>query len=83
MRTVYEERTAQSREIERKALQANATNCSPRNFGKVCKVLWPFKTAEELSSRAGCAVRTAAYQISGESRPSAEAMIAVNLEMLK
>jgi hypothetical protein len=46
-------------------------------FGKVCKAIWPFKTAEELASRVGCSVRAAAYEISGEREPSVHSLQAV------
>lgn len=73
---------ASAREIERMLVQGTARLCSPR-FGKVCKALWPVKTAEELSSRADCAVRTAAYEISGEREPSAKSILVVITEMLR
>lgn len=76
MRSTYEQSTGIAREIERNLLQGTATICSSP-FGICCKALWPYKTAEELASRAGCAVRTAAYQISGEHEPSGQALLAV------
>ena len=64
MRSTYEERVAEARGIERTIVQGAARLCSGSAFGRACKGLWPFKTAEELASRVGCAVRTAAYEIS-------------------
>jgi len=58
------------------------TNFSPSEladnlFGRVCKTIWPFKTAEHLAAATGRAVRTAAYEVSGEREPSAQALVAV------
>ncbi len=51
--------------------------CGSSPFGRVCKALWPIKTAEELAVRVGCAVRTAAYEISGEREPSARSVAVI------
>lgn len=80
MRSVYEERISEAKTIERALVQGNARLCSS-SFGKVCKALWPLKTAEELAARAGCAVRTAAYEVSGERHPSAQSVLAVIIEI--
>jgi hypothetical protein len=76
MRSVYEDRIAEASEIERTIVQGNARICSPI-FGKVCKVIWPVKTAEELAALVGCSVRAAAYEISGERHPSAQSLLVV------
>ena len=83
MRSTYEERVAEAREIERTIVQGTARLCSGSAFGRACKGIWPFKTAEELASRAGCAVRTAAYEISGEREPSARSIAAIIVEITK
>jgi hypothetical protein len=70
-------RVAEAREIERRILQGTATLCSTSVFGRVCKAIWPSKTAEELAAAAHCSVRAAAYQISGEHNPSAASILAV------
>lgn len=76
MRSVYEQRRAEQSAIGRTLVQGAARLCSG-NFGRCCKALWPVKTAEELAARTGSAVRTAAYEISGEREPSARAIAAV------
>ena len=76
MRTVYEREIADARAIDRNIMQGTATICSPI-FGRVCKVIWPTKTAEGLAAEAGCSVRAAAYQISGEHPPSDRSMLVV------
>lgn len=76
MRSLYEERVADANRIERTIVQGDARLCSPV-FGKVCKVIWPLKTAEELASRVGCGVRAAAYEISGERDPSPQSLMIV------
>jgi hypothetical protein len=73
---------ASAREIERTVVQTDARLCS-RKFGRVCKALWPIKTSEELASRVGCAVRTAAYEIAGEREPSARSVAAIITEILE
>lgn len=82
MRTVYEREIANATEIQRNIVQGTATICSPI-FGRVCKVIWPTKTAEGLASEAGCSVRAAAYQISGEHPPSDRAMLVVINEIFR
>ena len=76
MRSVYEQKLAEATEVERTIMQGSARMCSP-NFGKVCKALWPLKTAEHLAALIGCSVRAAAYEISGEREPSAQSILAV------
>jgi hypothetical protein len=59
---------------ERNILQRHtAESCSP-GFGRICKGLWPTKTAENLAARVGCSVRAAAYQIAGDNEPSARSI---------
>lgn len=76
MHGVYERKLANASEIERNIVQGTATICSPI-FGRVCKAIWPHKTAEQLAAYAGCSVRAAAYQISGEHPPSDKSMLVV------
>lgn len=83
MRAVYEERLAEARAIERTIVQGTARLCSGSVFGRVCKAIWPHKTAEELAARAGCAVRTAAYEISGEREASGRSIAAIIIEITK
>lgn len=82
MRSVYEGRLAEASEIERNLLQGTARICSG-NFGKVCKALWPFKTAEELAARTGRSIRACAYEISGECEISSRSLMVVFLEITK
>ena len=77
MRTVYEREIANARAIERTIVQGNARLCSGGNFGRAWKGIFPHKAAEELASRTGKAVRTAAYEISGEREPSAKSLAAL------
>lgn len=53
-----------------------------KNFGVVCRALWPVKTAEELASRVGCSVRCAFGQLSGEREPSARSILVVLTEII-
>ena len=73
MRSVYEARAGEARQIERTLVQGTARLCSG-NFGKAWKGLFPHKSAEELAALVGCSVRTAAYEISGERDPSAQSV---------
>jgi hypothetical protein len=81
MRSVYEGKLAQASEIERKLLQGTARICSGK-FGRVCKALWPFKTAEELAARTGRSVRACAYEISGECEVSSRSLMVVINEIV-
>lgn len=76
MRTAYEERGGEQIEIRRTLVRGTARLCSSP-FGRACKGLWPFKTAEELAARAKCSVRAAAYELAGEREPSARSIAAV------
>lgn len=76
MRSVYETRTAEASEVQRAIVQGRARLCSS-DFGKVCKALWPLKTAEHLAAIVGCSIRAAAYEISGERDPTAQSLLAV------
>lgn len=81
MRSVYEQRVLSAREIERTLMQGNARLCSSL-FGRVCKLLWPVKTAEGLAAAIGCSIRAAAYEISGEREPSPRALTYVMGELV-
>jgi hypothetical protein len=83
MRTPYEDRLAEATISQRKLLQGAATLCSVTNFSKCCRALWPYKTAEHLAAAAGCSIRAAAYQISGEQEPSLRSAQAVFNKMLE
>jgi hypothetical protein len=76
MSALLQTRADEARSIERKVLQGTARICSPI-FGRVCKAIWPIKTAEQLAAAIDCSVRAAAYQISGESEPSARAVAVI------
>lgn len=82
MRSPYEARVAEQTAIKRAIVQGDARMCSPV-FGRVCKAIWPVKTAENLAAQVGCAVRTAAYEISGEREPSARSLTAVIIQIMK
>jgi hypothetical protein len=71
--STLQDRIAEARKVERTLAQGTARLCRPP-FGVMCKAIWPFKTAEHLAAAVGCAVRTAAYEISGEREPSAKSM---------
>jgi transcriptional regulator with XRE-family HTH domain len=75
MRTSYEAARADQIEIQRTLVQGDARLCS-RYFGMAWKGMFPHKTAEELASRAGCSVRAAAYELSGEREPSFDSIVA-------
>jgi hypothetical protein len=76
MSALLQTRADEARSIERKVLQGTARICIPI-FGRVCKAIWPVKTAEQLAAAIDCSVRAAAYQISGESEPSARAVAVI------
>lgn len=76
MSGVLQERISEARKIERTLVQGTARMCSPL-FGRVCKLIWPVKTAEGLAAEVGCSVRAAAYEISGERPPSDQSMLLI------
>jgi hypothetical protein len=82
MHGVFERNVREAREIERTLVQGNARLCSPI-FGRVCKIIWPHKTAEQLAAAVGCSVRAAAYEISGEREPTARTLAIVMVEITK
>lgn len=68
MRTVYEARIAEASKIEGQ-ICAGGDEIVPRNFGKVARVLWPFKTAAHIAAIADVDERTAKRWLSGEFDP--------------
>jgi hypothetical protein len=76
MESVYEGHVREARETQRTIVQGNARLCSSI-FGRVCKAIWPVKTAEQLAAAVGCSVRAAAYEISGEREPSARSIAVI------
>jgi hypothetical protein len=82
MRSLSEVRLTEASELQRTIVQGTARLCSG-NFGRAWKGIFRIKAAEELAARAGCSVRAAAYELSGERQPSAKsiaALIALCLE---
>ncbi len=73
MHGTYERRISEANKIQRNIVQGTAKVCSPF-FGKSCKAIHEFKTAEWLAEKTGCSVRAAAYQLSGEQKPSQESI---------
>jgi hypothetical protein len=82
MRSVYEARADEARSIERQIRQGTDKIVS-RNFGRVAKVLWPFKTAAHLATIAKTNERTAARWLSGEFEPPYVIIEAVMHETFK
>lgn len=68
MHNVYEVRIAEATAIERQIRQGTDKIVS-RNFGRVAKLLWPFKTAAHLAAISKTNERTAARWLSGEFDP--------------
>jgi hypothetical protein len=77
MHGVFEKRTGEAREIERKLVRGTARICGPSNFSKAWKGIFLIKPAEALSDLAGCSLRTAEYELSGEHHPSAQSIRAL------
>jgi hypothetical protein len=85
MRSVYELRAGEAREIERRLCQprVETDKIVSRKFGKVAKLLWPFKTAAHLAALAGADERTAWRWLAGEYEPPAIVIAAVIVEITK
>lgn len=60
-----------------------ATRARDSKFGSVCRAIWPTKTAEHLAAAAGCSMRSAAYQLSGEHAPSAKSIAVIVCEIAR
>lgn len=69
MQSTYEKRLYEATYIERQIRQGADKIVSRRNFGRVAKLLWPFKTAAHLAAIAKTNERTAARWLSGEFPP--------------
>lgn len=77
MRNVYEERTAEQTEIQRRLLQGTAEIRSS-NFGKAWRGIFSYKAAEVLAVRTNCSLRSAYDQLSGEFPVTAKSLVALN-----
>lgn len=82
MRSVYEERAAEAREIDRQT-RRDTDKIVGRKFGRVAKLLWPGKTAAHLAAIAGRTERTAERWLSGEFEPPAIVIAAVIVELTR
>jgi hypothetical protein len=67
----------EARAIERKLVRSAARICGPSNFSKAWKGIFPLKPAEALADLAGCSIRTAEYELSGQQQPSAQSIAAL------
>lgn len=83
MRASFGNPVAVATEIQGRFRQGTDKIVSAGNFGKVAKVLWPFKTAACLASIAGKDERTAARWLSGEFEPPGVIIAAIVLEITK
>lgn len=77
MHGTYERRVGEARKIERNIVRGTARICRPSNFSKAWKGIFPVKPAESLADLAGCSIRTAEYELSGEHHPSAQSIRAL------
>ena len=82
MRSPFGNRDAVAREIQGQFRQGTDKIVSPL-FGRVCKVIWPVKTAAQIAAIAGKDERTAARWLSGEFEPPAILIGAIILEITK
>lgn len=82
MRSVYEKLRDQATETERQIRQGTDKIVSG-NFGRVAKILWPFKTAAHVATIASTNERTAARWMSGEFEPPYVVIEAVMHEIFK
>lgn len=82
MRAAFGNSEVVAREIQGQFRQGTDKIVS-RKFGAVAKVLWPFKTAQQLAAIANTNERTAARWLSGEFEPPAIVIAAVIVEITK
>jgi hypothetical protein len=64
-----------------KSIRSSEHLCG-RKFGSIAKVLWPEKTAFELSALTGASLRACEYWLAGQRSPSPAAIRAVLNEIL-
>ena len=83
MRTVYEERAGQAREIERRLRQRTDKIVSVGKFAVVAKALWPLNTAAHIASIAGKDERTGARWLAGEFEPPGIVLAAILTEITR
>lgn len=82
MRSVYEERAAEARAIDRQ-IQTGTDKIVGRKFGPVAKVLWPFKTASHVATVGSVSQRHAERIMAGEFEPNAAMLAAAIVEMTR
>lgn len=74
---------ASAAEMRRQESQRPDRIVSVGNFGKVAKLLWPFKTAAHIAAIANSNERTAARWLSGEIEPPNIIVLATMQEIFK
>jgi hypothetical protein len=82
MRSVYEQRAVEARQIERQ-ISTGTDKIVSRKFGAVAKVLWPQKTAAHVAAIAGRDERTAHRWLAGEFEPPAVVIAAIIVEITR
>lgn len=74
---------ASSREIYRRSASRTDELVAPSKFGRVAKLIWPFKTAQVLADLGKTTVRTAERWLSGEHEPPASIVAILLVEIIK
>jgi len=82
MRSLYEEKLANAREIEGQ-IRDQGGKIVTRKFGGVARYLWPHKTAAHLAAIANSNERTAKRWLAGEFEPPGVVLAAILVEITK
>jgi hypothetical protein len=74
---------ASATEIYRRATSRPDEIVGPTKFGRIAKIIWPFKTAQCLADIGRTTTRSAERWLSGEHEPPASVVAALLVEVLK
>ena len=74
---------ASAREISRRGPSPTDDYVAPGKFGRIAKIVWPFKTAAILADIGKTTTRSAERWLSGEHEPPASIVAAMLVEILK
>jgi hypothetical protein len=75
--------TASSREISRRRASGTDEIVGASKFGRIAKIVWPFKTAYVLAELGKTSQRSAERWLSGEHEPPAGIVAHMLVEILK
>jgi hypothetical protein len=75
-------RVREQREIERTLARGDARLCVSL-FGQIMKLIYEYKTADQMTADLGGSKRAHEYELSGERPPSPEALILIQQKIME